>query len=99
VEEIGMKLQYSSTHDMQRDGQYKVTNNNLANPLRCLVGNKVKQLDKFLAQADFLWESIQTYLQGYHHFELCGYNPKGVVDLVDLLVDMQRSDDAEALVE
>lgn len=97
---MGTKLQFSSSYHPQTDGQTEVVNHSLGNLLRCIVGEKPKQWDLALPQAEFAYNSSVNRSTGKSPFQIVyGRNPKGVLDLVQLPLGERISDDAVAFAE
>ena len=72
----------------------------LGNLLHCLVGDKLRQWDLVLPQAEFAYNSSINRSTGKSVFQIVyGANPKGVADLVDLPTDPYLSKDATDFVE
>ena len=80
---MGKKLQFSSAYHPQTDGQTKVFNHSLGNLLHCIVGEKPKQWDLALPQAEFSYNSSVNRSTGKSPFQVVnGHNPQGFLNLV-----------------
>lgn len=94
---LGAKLQFSSSHHPQTDGQTEVTNRSLGNLLRCLVGDNKKQWDLALPQAEFAYNRSSHSSTGRSPFLVVyGRNPFTPLDLVPLPIADSYSADGEA---
>ena len=97
---MGTKLQFSSAYHPQTDRQIEVVNRSLGNLLHFIVGEKHKQWDLALPQAEFSYNSSMNKSTGKSPFQVVyGHNPQGVLDLVQLPLGDRVSDDGEAFVE
>nr|GEY01134.1 putative reverse transcriptase domain-containing protein [Tanacetum cinerariifolium] len=65
---MGLKLQFSSSHHPQTDGQNEVTNRSLRNLLRSLVGDNPKQWDLTLPHAEFAYNRSTNRTTGRSTF-------------------------------
>ncbi|GJS14623.1 RNA-directed DNA polymerase [Tanacetum coccineum] len=80
---LGSKLQFSSFHHPQTDGQTEVVNRSLGNLLRSLIGDNAKQWDLILPQAEFTYNRSVNRTTGKSPFEVVyGRNPITPLDLV-----------------
>ncbi|GJV05059.1 RNA-directed DNA polymerase [Tanacetum coccineum] len=80
---LGSKLQFSSSHHPQTDGQTEVVNRSLGNLLRSLIGDNAKQWDLILPQAEFAYNRSVNRTISNSPFEVVyGRNPITPLDLV-----------------
>ncbi|MFS7946886.1 putative nucleotidyltransferase, Ribonuclease H [Helianthus anomalus] len=94
---LGSRLNFSSAHHPQSDGQTEVTNRSLGNLLRCLVGNNQKQWDLVLPQAEFAYNRSSHRSTGMSPFLIVyGRNPFTPLDLAPLPAIEHYSADGEA---
>nr|GEV34415.1 RNA-directed DNA polymerase [Tanacetum cinerariifolium] len=83
---LGSRLQFSSSHHPQTDGQTEVVNRSLGNLLRNLIRDSAKQWDRILPQAEFTYNMSVNHTTGKSPFEVVyGRNPITPLDLVPML--------------
>nr|GEU90338.1 RNA-directed DNA polymerase [Tanacetum cinerariifolium] len=83
---LGSKLQFSSSHHPQTDGQTEVVYRSLGNLLRSLIEDNVKQWDLILPQVEFAYNRSVNHTTGKSPFEIVyGRNLITPLDLVPVL--------------
>ena len=93
---LGTKLQFSSSHHPQTDGQTEVVNRSLGNLLRSFVGDNIRRWDLVLPQAEFAYNRSDSRTTGKSPFEVVyGKNPSTPLDLVPLPTNQSYSADAD----
>nr|GEV65962.1 putative reverse transcriptase domain-containing protein [Tanacetum cinerariifolium] len=94
---LGSRLNLSSAHHPQSDGQTEVTNGSLGNLLRCLVGNNQKQWDLVFPQVEFAYNRSYHRSTGMSLFLIVyGRNPFTPLDLASLPAIEHYNADGEA---
>lgn len=97
---LGTKLQFSSSHHPQTDGQTEVVNRSLGNLLRALVRNNKASWNEFLPQAEFAYNCSKHSTTDVSPFEaVYGRNPNGPLDLIPLPVTDRFSGDAKDMAD
>ncbi|GKA52977.1 RNA-directed DNA polymerase [Tanacetum coccineum] len=91
---LGSKLQFSSSHHPQTDGQTEVVNWSLGNLLRSLIMVNAKQWDLILPQAEFAYNRSVNRTTSKSPFEVVyGWNPIIPLNLVPVLEVGQFSEE------
>lgn len=93
--QFSSNLLFSSTSHPQTDGQTKVTNPTLGNLLRRLSGDKPRQWDLALAQAEFAFKNMVNCSTGKCPFEIVYTRvPRRTLDLANLPISIDLSGEA-----
>ena len=93
---LGTKLQYSSSHHPQTDGQTEVVNRSLGALIRSLVKRNVKEWENLLPHVEFAYNRSTSQTTGCSPFEaVYGMNPIGPLDLSPIHVNSQFSGEAD----
>jgi hypothetical protein len=97
---MGTKLHFNNSYHPQIDGKTEVVNKSLGNLFWSIVGEKPKQWNLALPQAEFAYNSLVNICTGKYPFQLVyNRNPMCVLDLVQLPLGDRISDDGEAFAE
>nr|GEX65991.1 RNA-directed DNA polymerase [Tanacetum cinerariifolium] len=87
---LGSKLQFSSSHHPQTDGQTEVANKSLENLMRILVRDNPKQWDLTLSQAEFAYNCSINRTTAKSPSEIVyGKNPTTQLDLAPVTLTHQ----------
>lgn len=93
-------LFFSTTSHPQTDRQTEVTNQTLGNLIRCLSGDKTKQWDLALAQAEFVFNNMRNRSTRKSPFEMVyTHLPRLTFDLANLPSVIDISLEAETMVD
>lgn len=93
---MGTRLQFSTSHHPQTDGQTEVVNRSLGALIRALIKKNLKAWDLFLPQAEFAYNRSISQTTGCSPFEIVyGKNPITPLDLVPLKTDANFSGEAD----
>ena len=78
---MGTKLQFSSSHHPQTDGQTEVVNKSLGAMLRSLEKKNIREWESLLPHAKFSYNRSTSQTTGCSPFEeIYGMNPIGPLD-------------------
>lgn len=93
---LGTKLQFSSSHHPQTDGQTEVVNRTLGAMIRSLVKKNVREWEDLLPHAEFAYNRSISQTTGCSPFEaVYGLNPNGPLDLSPIHIDSNFSGEAD----
>ena len=85
---MGTKLQFSSSHHPQTDGQTEVVNRSLGALIRSLVKKNVREWESLLPHAEFAYNRSTSQTTGCSPFKaVYGMNPIGPLDLSPIHID------------
>ena len=93
---MGTRLQFSTSHHPQTDGQTEVVNRSLGALIRALIKKNLKAWDLLLPQAEFAYNRSISQTTGCSPFEIVyGKNPITPLDLVPLKRNANFSGEAD----